>query len=153
MNEVFRRKPDFASIAVGETLPPIRWTADIEDVEAFGDVLYSKTSSRATNPHLNAEYASQHIYGGLTVDGNQTVDFLCRMVANWLPRRASLNRDSIVDIKFPNPCRVGDSVEFRGTVAEISNDGAQWMVHVDVIAENQSSKVVAVGRISACLPR
>jgi len=147
------RKPDFGSIKVGETLPPLRWTAGIKDVEAFGEVLYSKTSSRATNPHLNAEYASQHIYGGLTVDGNQTVDFLCRMVASWLPRNASLSHDSVLDIKFPNPCRVGDTVEFRGTVTETSSDDQHHTVHVDVIAENQSNKVIAVGRISASLSR
>lgn len=147
--------PAIAHIRVGEGPAPLVWVADMKDVEAFGDVLYpspSGASGHATNPHLNEEYASRHIYGGLTVDGNQTVAFLCQLVEGWLPAGSLVSGHSEIDIKFPNPVRVGDTVRFTATVSDISRSGGRDFVHFEVLAENQAAKVVAVGKIAAHVP-
>ncbi|OGA25475.1 MAG: hypothetical protein A3I01_18195 [Betaproteobacteria bacterium RIFCSPLOWO2_02_FULL_65_24] len=146
----------FEDIRVGDGLPRQTWTVAKEDIEAFGDFLYPATAQnpeRRGNPHIDEEYARQSIYGGLFVDGNQTVALLCRMATDWLPPGSLVCGFSEVDVKFPNPVRVADVIAFSGEVSAKTTEGGRDRVRLEVLAQNQAGKAVAVGAICACVPR
>ncbi len=146
----------FADIQVGDVLPSQIWTVTKADIAAFGEFLYPPqpdNPERKGNPHIDEEYARQSIYGGLFVDGNQTVAFLCRMATDWLPAGALAHGWSDVDLKFPNPCRLDDVITFTGKVATKSSERGRDQVRLEVLASNQAGKLVAVGHISAQVAR
>jgi len=146
----------FGDIRVGDELSQQSWTVTKADIEAFSDFLYPATArhpERRGNPHIDEEYARQSIYGGLFVDGNQTVALLCRMATDWLPHGSLVFGISEVDIKFPNPVRVADVITFSGTVSAKTTEGGRDRVELQVLAQNQAGKVVAAGSISTCVPR
>jgi hypothetical protein len=156
MSAIAVRPPDFDAIRVGDALPAQSWTVTRTDIEDFGDFLYPATPEnpeRRGNPHVDEEYARQSIYGGLFVDGNQSVAFLCRMATDWLPPGSLVSGFSEVDVKFPNPVRVADVITFSGKVSGKTSDGGRGRVKLEVIAHNQAGKVVAVGSISTYVPR
>lgn len=150
------RPADFATIRIGDALPAQTWTAEMEDLLAFGDLLYPPRPddpNRSTNPHVNEAYAKDSMYGGLFVDGNQTVAFLCRMITDWLPPASLLAGFSNFDLRFPNPCRLGEVVTFSGIVAGKATEDGRDMVFLDVRATTQAGKVVATGKIDVHVPR
>ena len=150
------RRTDFADIRVGDLLPKRTWTVSKADIESFGDFLYPATPDnpkRLGNPHMDEEYARKHIYGGLFVDGNQTVACLCQLATDWLPPGALVSGFSDVDIKLPNPIRVADVVTFSGEVASTTSREGRDYVTLQVLARNQAGKVVAAGTIATCVPR
>lgn len=156
MNAIATKPQDFDAIRIGDALPAQTWTVTKADIEAFGDFLYPATAAnpeRRGNPHIDEEYARQSIYGGLFVDGNQSVAFLCRMATDWLPPGSLVSGFSEVDVKFPNPVRVADVITFSGKVSDKTSEGRRDRVKLDVIAHNQAGKVVAVGSISTYVPR
>jgi acyl dehydratase len=148
--------------AAGDAAPPASvrtatrtWTAGMQEILAFGDVLYPPrpdNPTRAGNPHVDAEFARKHLYGGITVDGNQTVAFLCELVEALLPGAAVHGPGSQVDIRFPNPCRQDDVVTFTATQqGEAAHTGDPVAV-VEVDARNQPGHCVARGTITVRLP-
>lgn len=146
----------FEDIREGDELGSEPWTVTKADIIAFGEFMYPPqpdNPQRKGNPHIDEEYAKQSIYGGLFVDGNQTVAFLCRMATDWLPAGALAYGFSDVELKFPNPCRLDDVISFSGRVAGKSSAGGRDEVRLDVRATNQAGKLVAVGTIAAQLPR
>lgn len=149
------RKQEIHEIGVGQELPGQTWEVTMADIEAFGDLLYPATPdnpSRRGNPHLDAEFAAKHIFGGLTADGNHTVAKLCQYLADWLPDGGMVSGGTEVDLKFPNPVRPGDRVILRARVTEtdVREDGHH--VAFSVSAESAPGKLVAVGSISTRLP-
>ncbi|OGA02975.1 MAG: hypothetical protein A3H35_20750 [Betaproteobacteria bacterium RIFCSPLOWO2_02_FULL_62_17] len=146
----------FADINEGDTLPSQTWTVTKADIAAFGEFLYPPqpdNPQRKGNPHIDEEYARQSIYGGLFVDGNQTVAFLCRMATDWLPAGTLARGWSDVDVKFPNPCRIDDVITFTGKVVAKTREHGRDQVKLEVLASNQAGKPVAAGFISAQIPR
>lgn len=146
----------FDDIRVGDELPSQSWTVTKADIAAFGEFMYPPqpdNPERKGNPHIDEEYARQSIYGGLFVDGNQTVAFLCRMATEWLPAGALAYGWNDVDLKFPNPCRLDDVISFNGKVVEKKSSPARDEVKLEVVATNQSGKVVAAGFIATEVPR
>ena len=125
-------------------------------IEAFGDLLYPATADnpeRRGNPHLDEAFASEHLYGGLTADGNHTVAELCQFLADWLAPGAMLCGNTEVDLKFPNPVRPGDVLSLQAQVSQAFSGDAGDQVTFSVIAENAAGKPVAVGVISTSVPR
>jgi acyl dehydratase len=146
----------FEDIRVGDELPRQSWTVTKDDIAAFGDFLYPATAQnpgRRGNPHMDEEYARSSIYGGLFVDGNQTVALLCRLASDWLPPGSLVFGPGEVDIKFPNPVRVADVVTFSGTVSAKASEAGRDRVEIQVLAQTQAGKVVAAGSVTACVPR
>lgn len=146
----------FDDIRIGHELPSQSWTVTKADIAAFGEFMYPPqpdNPERKGNPHIDEEYARQSIYGGLFVDGNQTVAFLCRMATDWLPAGALAYGWNDVDLKFPNPCRLDDVISFNGRVVEKKSSPARDEVKLEVVATNQSGKVVAAGTIATEVPR
>ena len=146
---------DFASIEIGARLPSRTWTANLEDMRAFGELTPARPDdpARSNNPHLNESYASRQIYGALFVDGNHTVALACQVATDWLPAGSLLSGHSEVDLRFPNPCRLGDTVTFGGEVVDkISQDGRNLVV-LKIQAESDKGKVIAAGTITACVPK
>lgn len=146
---------DFASITIGEGLPRRTWTANIEDMQAFGELTPPRPDdpTRANNPHLNEAYASRQIYGALFVDGNHTAALACQVATDWLPAGTLLSGHSEVDLRFPNPCRLGDTVTFGGEVVDkIIKDGRNLIV-LKIQAESDKGKIIAAGTITAYVPK
>ncbi|MSQ50333.1 MAG: hypothetical protein EXR28_00450 [Betaproteobacteria bacterium] len=146
----------FTQIREGDELSSPSWRVTKADIAAFGEFMYPPqpdNPERKGNPHIDEEYARQSIYGGLFVDGNQTVAFLCRMATDWLPAGALAYGWNDVDLKFPNPCRLGDVISFTGRVVEKNSTPARDEVKLAVVATNQAGKVVAVGTITTEVPR
>jgi acyl dehydratase len=145
----------FASIAVGEKIPVLTWTANERDMQAFTELTPARPDNptRAGNPHLDAEYAKTQIYGALWVDGNHTVALLCQAATNWLPRGSLVSGDSEVDMRFPNPVRVGDVVTFTGEVTGKRSEGGRDYVVLKMQADNDKGKTIAFGTVTAYVPK
>lgn len=146
---------DFASIQVGDVLPKRTWTATKENMRAFGELIPAQPDNptRARNPHLDEEYARGQIYGGLFVDGNHTMSLVCQVATDWLPPGGLLSGHSEVELKFPNPCRLGDTLILGGEVVGKTSENGRDVVTLKMLAENDKGKVVAVGTIAAYVPR
>ncbi|MBN9425886.1 MAG: MaoC family dehydratase [Burkholderiales bacterium] len=139
----------------GDVLPVRRWTVGKDDLLRFADFLYPArpdNPQRLGNPHLDEEYARKHLYGGLIVDGNQTVALICEMVEDWLPGVEAGAAATEADFSFPNPCCIGDVIEFHGEVMGTRAGAAQRLVDLKFEARNQHGKLVAVGTLGAVLP-
>jgi acyl dehydratase len=148
---ITQRPPRLADIAAGSHVPPRTWTATMEDMVAFGDFLYparADNPTRAGNPHLDVEYARKHLYGGLIVDGNQTVAQLWELVRDWIPADAALTHETEVEVRFPNPCREGDIVGLAATVESVSDTAGGSAIRFNVNAHNAAGQCLASGSIA-----
>jgi len=142
--------PAPASRAVTRT-----WTARMEEILAFGDVLYPPrpdNPTRAGNPHVDVAFARRHLYGGITADGNHTVAHLCELAEELVPGAIVHAAGGEVDIRFPNPCRQDDVVTFTATCPAATVHGDAHCVAVAVDARKQSGHCVARGTITLRLP-
>jgi hypothetical protein len=146
---------DFASIRVGDMVPRKIWTATRENMQAFGELIPARPDNpgRSRNPHLDEEYARSQIFGGLFADGNHIVSLVCQTATDWLPRNGLVSGHSEVDMRFPNPCRLGDTLTISGEVIEKRCVDGRDFVVLKMLAENQTGKAVAVGTIAAYVPR
>ena len=146
---------DVASITVGDVLPRKIWTATKENTHAFGELTPARPDdpTRSRTPHLSEEYARSQIFGGVFAAGDQIMSVVCQTATDWLPPTALVSGHSEVDLRFTNPCRLGDTLTIGGEVVDKQCVDGRDMVILKMVAENQKGKVVCAGTISAYVPR
>ena len=146
---------DFVSIKVGDVVPKKVWTATKENTHAFASLTPPPADDpmRSRSPHLNEDRAREEIYGSVWTDGNHTMSLVCQTATDWLPPDALVSGYSEVDLRFPNPCRLGDTLTIGGEVVEKKSVDGRDVVVLKMVAESQKGKVVAAGTITAYVPR
>lgn len=104
------------------------------------------------NHHVNEEFASQHMYGGLVGDGHQTLQYIWQVITDHLPPGSMISGHSSVDIRLVNPTRPGDTVVVSAGVKSVDTDTESSIVGLDVSATNQRGSTVAFGQVSVFVP-
>lgn len=96
------------------------------------------------NPlHCDTKYARSKGYRDKVAYGMLTATFLSTLAGVWLPGEKSLIHQ--VEVEFPNPVYIGDSLNVEGTVKE-KNDTFQFII-LKVIVKNQDGKKVLRGKM------
>ena len=135
------------ALAPGTQLAPRQWIVEVEDLHAFAELMEQNVPGR--NPHVDEEFASRQIYGGLFADGNQLVTKLVHWITDHLPSGAIVETPTKIRAKFLNPCRPGDEVTFRGEIASVGHDRS---ITVEGRAETSTGKLLAVIMVETRLP-
>lgn len=134
-------------LTAGTRLTPRQWIVEVDDLHSFAELMEQNVPGR--NPHVDEEFASRQIFGGLFADGNQLVTKLVHWISDQLPTGAIVDVPTKIRAKFLNPCRPGDDVTFRGEIASVGDDRT---ISVEGRAETSTGKVVAVIALETRLP-
>jgi len=141
--------------AAGEvfTSKPIEVTPQhITDFQEFMGHLDPSFSLADHNHHVNEEFASRHMYGGIVGDGHQTIQYLWQVVTDHLPADALVSGHSSLDVRLVNPTRPGDTIVAKAEVTAVEPAAGGSIVVLDVNATNQREATVAFGTIRAFVP-
>ena len=140
------------------TFESIELDMELPDVVRYVDqrvITRNAVASLDYNPiHVNPAWAKEvNLLGkGTTIaHGMCTFSFMTSVVTNWC--YASGGFISRVESKFIEPVRPGDTITNKGFVTEKHprQKGTSYVV-IDLSAENQTGKKVAVGKAHVILP-
>lgn len=109
-----------------------------EMMEMFGSI----TGDR--NPlHMDSDYARAKGYSDRVVYGLLTGSLLSTLCGMYLPGERSLIQE--MDVKFPKPVFVGDTLIVAGRVVEVHKGLRQIVLKVDI--KNQNHEKVLRGKM------
>jgi len=130
----------FASLQVGDQLPPRDFTPDNVQL-----MLYNAALWNGHRIHFDAPYATEvEGYPGLVIAGPLMGDWLHQCVEEWLGEDGR-----IVSIEYSNRAAtyIGDTLTAGGTITACNNDSGE--VTIEVFIKNQHGDIAAPGTIVA----
>lgn len=105
----------------------------------------------ASNIHTDEEFARQNIFGGTVNSGPATMSYLDQMLQKSFPLRAFYQGGSLL-MRAIEPFRAGDTVNFRGEVTTMRQDGVKKIVECRVKGLNQRGDLVCLSDATLVLP-
>lgn len=132
MSPKARALPTFESVRVGETLPELRKTVTVDQIQAYAE------ASGDRNPiHLDDVFARSVGLPGVIAHGMLTMAFAAQLVTDWLGSRRRL---AALRGRFSGMVLPGDELRCTGTVAAKEDEHRRLTVEVRV--ENQKGEKV-----------
>ena len=138
-------KPTFASVNVGDEIPPVSAPMSQEKMNTYADV------SGDYNPiNVDVEFAKNTMFKGTIAHGVLSLNYIYQALIEWSGGSWPFNGGGL-DIAFINPVRPGDTVTAKGKVIEKKTEDGKNKVFLDMWAENQNGQKCIVGKATAVL--
>ncbi|MCZ2406290.1 MAG: dehydratase [Burkholderiales bacterium] len=139
-------RPDFAAIAVGDTLPPLV----LGPVTRHTLGLYAGASGDYNPLHIDQDYARREAgMADVFAHGMLSAAWLARVLTRWADPTALRQ----LSVRFVAITHVGDEVHCRATVAGKYLDGDTPCVRLDLQVHNQAGAPRLTGTAVLALPR
>jgi hypothetical protein len=151
----------FADLAEGEALRPLHVSVTREHINGYQDFLghHDPNTIEGTqwlvgnNLHVDEDFSRRNMYGGVVGDGNQTIQYLCQLLTDYLPWGSLVSGYSSLDVKLTNPTRPGDEVVATGAIVRKLTENGRDYVICEVQASKQQDALVALGTFKVHVPR
>ena len=111
-------------------------------------------SSGETGPsQFTDDEAARETLGtsGTVASGRMSLTFAIEMLRRYFGADV-FNHTGMVDLRFLQPVRPGDTITFSGTISEMAREANGSRVTVDIKAENQNGDTTGAGKGSAVVP-
>lgn len=136
--------PEFASVQVGDALPPLHLPA----VDRRMLALFAGASGDHHPIHIDLDYARRAGMPDVFAHGMLGMAWLGRLLTAWAPQ-ARLRR---FDARFQGITHLGNAVQCSGWVLEKLERGGERCVRVEVRSTNQFGQVKIAGEALVALP-
>jgi acyl dehydratase len=135
MNELRLERPDFGSLRIGATLPPL----ELPPVSRATLALYAGASGDHNPNHIDVDAARAAGYDDVFAHGMLVMAYLGRLLTNWVPQESIRQ----FDVRFTDIVHVHDRLTCSGHVIGITDDR---QVSVELRACDQHGHVKATGK-------
>lgn len=132
---------DHASIAVGDTVPPLERRIDLTDMVAYAGATWDWHKL-----HYDTAYVAEKKLPGPIVDGQVYGALLVEQLQDWLGPQSFVHQLSFT---FRNLVFAGETLRCQGEVTEVAEDRLTVALSVVVVAEDGSEDRVAAAPASA----
>jgi acyl dehydratase len=110
------------TIAVGDSVPPLRRTIELTDM-----VAYAGSTWDWHKLHYDANYLESKRIPAPVVDGQVFGAYLVEQLQDWLGPKAWV---SALDFRFKNLVFAGETIECTATVTDVQPDGDSLVITV-----------------------
>ena len=134
-----------SELVEGMDLPELTKVVSQENINLYAE------ASRDFNPiHINVEFARKTPLGGTIAHGMLILAYVSQMMTvafgkSWLS-------GSMLNVRFKNPARPGDSLTIKGRISKVEKSDSQNLVSCEVSCHNQNSDAIVTGETSVKLP-
>lgn len=136
--------PTWASVAVGEALPPLA----LPPLTRTTLALYAGASGDHNPMHIDIDFARDAGAADVFAHGMLSMAWLARMLTLWTPQ-STLREFSV---RFTAVTQVGERINCTGRVAEKLERDGDKLVRVEVQTANESGVVKLTGEALVALP-
>ena len=122
----------------GMNLPEIIKVVSQENINLYAE------ASRDFNPiHIDVEFARKTPLGGTIAHGMLILAYVSQMMTvafgkRWLS-------DSMLNVRFKNPARPGDSLTIKGRISKVEKSDNQNLIICQVSCHNQNGDAIVTG--------
>jgi acyl dehydratase len=134
-----------SELVEGMDLPELTKVVSQENINLYAE------ASRDFNPiHINVEFARKTPLGGTIAHGMLILAYVSQMMTvafgkSWLS-------GSMLNVRFKNPARPGDSLTIKGRISKVEKSDSQNLVSCEVSCHNQNGDAIVTGETSVKLP-
>ncbi len=127
-----------SELVEGIDLPELTKVVSQEDINLYAE------ASRDFNPiHIDVEFARKTPLGGTIAHGMLILAYVSQMMSvafgkSWLS-------GSMLNVRFKNPARPGDSLTIKGRISKIEKRDCQNLIICEVLCHNQDSDTIIAG--------
>ena len=127
-----------SELVEGMDLPELTKVVSQEDINLYAE------ASRDFNPiHIDVEFARKTPLGGTIAHGMLILAYVSQMMTvafgkSWLS-------GSMLNVRFKNPARPGDSLTIKGRISKIEKSDRQNLIICEVLCHNQNSDAIVTG--------
>ena len=136
------------SFEIGCEVPPLVKSMNQEAIN-----LFEGSSGQIGPSQFTDDDAARETLGtdSTVASGRMSLAFALEMLRHYFSSKI-FNHTGMVDLRFLRPVRPGDTITFRGTISEISQEANGSKITVEIKAENQNGDTTAIGKGSAVVP-
>ena len=136
------------SYQIGDDIAPVVKHMTQEVINLFEGSAGERGPSQFTDEHTARETLGTE---GTVASGRMSLSFAIEMLRKHFGGDV-FNHSGMVDLRFLRPVRPGDTLNFSGTVAELTREANGSRVLVDIKVLNQRGDTTGVGKGSATVP-
>jgi acyl dehydratase len=119
----------FEDVNIGDEIPPLSVT--LEQMMLW---IYAGASGDFNPIHVDKEFGEKVGLGGTIAHGLSSMARMGRCITDWVGDPGKLKR---FKVRFSAPAKPGDTVTFKGKVADKKEENGNKLVTLEVWAENQ----------------
>jgi acyl dehydratase len=134
----------FASIRVGDTLPPLALPA----LDRTTLALFAGASGDHFPYHIDTDAAHKAGLPDVIGHGMLSMAYLGRLVTRWAPQ-AALRR---LDVRFVRITHLGNAIHCTGKITEKAQRDGEKLVRVEIQATDQFGEIKTAGEALLALP-
>ena len=132
-----RTMPDWATLQVGDPLPPLQ----LEPLTRLTLALYCGASGDHNPIHVDIDFAKKAGYADVFAHGMLSMAWLGRLLTNWVPQQ----RIREYGVRFTAITQVGESITCSGTVTEVFESGGERLARLSLQTANAAGQVKLQG--------
>ena len=136
------------SYQIGDDIAPVVKHMTQEVINLFEGSAGERGPSQFTDEHTARETLGTE---GTVASGRMSLSFAIEMLRKHFGGDV-FNHSGMVDLRFLRPVRPGDTLNFSGTVTELTREANGTRVLVDIKVLNQRGDTTGVGKGSATVP-
>lgn len=130
-------KPSFASLKVGDTLPPLK----LEALNRTTLALFAGASGDHNPFHIDSDYARAHGMPDVFGHGMLSMAWLGRLLTQWADQRQLRS----FGVRFAGITHLADEITCTGKVVEKLEVNGEPRIRLEIQSANQKGDVKVVG--------
>ena len=129
---------ELSELVEGMDLPELTKVVSQEDINLYAE------ASRDFNPiHIDVEFARKTPLGGTIAHGMLILAYVSQMMT--VAFRKSWLSGSMLNVRFKNPARPGDSLTIKGRISKVEKNDSQNLIICEVSCHNQNNELIISG--------